>query len=198
MSGMVANLAIILGSMQLSKYIDWEDKSVLQNIRLLYLASNVILFACFAYMYTQIQKKQGRLSSPCISVSCSDVIDMTVLKYVDAAQPFSQEQPPLITTTVQDYDTTQLKSGVKSAFMGIGMMGVMHLYFGYTQPLLVQSIMPIKNVLESKVAKIHLLGNEATGELKRPWKTGGLFAGAGDVRFPHPHPSAIRGTELMG
>jgi Ca2+/Na+ antiporter len=59
MSGMVANLAIILGSMQLSKYIDWEDKTVLQNIRLLYLASNVIMFACFAYMYTQIQKKQG-------------------------------------------------------------------------------------------------------------------------------------------
>jgi len=111
---------------------------------------------------------------------------LTVLKYVDAAQPFSQEQPPLITTTVQDYDTMQLKSGVKSAFMGIGMMGVMHLYFGYTQPLLVQSIMPIKNLLESKVAKIHLLGNEATGELKRPWKTGGLFAGAGDVRYTPP------------
>ena len=119
---------------------------------------------------------------------------MTVLKYVDAAQPFSQEQPPLITTTVQDYDTTQLKSGVKSAFMGIGMMGVMHLYFGYTQPLLVQSIMPIKNLLESKVAKIHLLGHDATGELKRPWKTGGLFAGACDVRFP----PLSGGSGLMG
>lgn len=104
-----------------------------------------------------------------------------MLKYVDSAQPFSQESPPLITTTVQEYDTSQLKSGIKSAFMGIGMMGVMHLYFGYTQPLLVQSIMPIKNVLESKVAKIHLFGNEPVGDLKRPWKTGGLFAGAGDV-----------------
>jgi len=104
-----------------------------------------------------------------------------VLKYVDAPQPFSQDQPPLITTTVQEYDTTQLKGAIKSAFMGIGMMGVMHLYFGYTQPLLVQSIMPIKNVFESKVAKIHLLGYEATGDLKRPWKTGGLFAGAADV-----------------
>jgi hypothetical protein len=104
-----------------------------------------------------------------------------VLKYVDSPQPFSQEQPPLITTTVQDYDTTQVKSGVKAAFMGVGMMGVMHLYFGYTQPLLVQSIMPIKNILESKVAKIHLLGKEPVGELKRPWKTGGLFAGADGV-----------------
>src|SRR5271170_5796497 len=104
---------------------------------------------------------------------------MTVLKYVDAAQPFSTEQPPLITTTVQEYDTSQLKSAVKSTFMGIGMMGVMHLYFGYTQPLLVQSIMPIKTVVESKVAKVHLLGSQPVGDLKRPWKTGGLFAGAG-------------------
>jgi len=112
--------------------------------------------------------------------------DQTVLKYVDSPQPFSQEQPPLVTTTVQEYDTTQIKSGIKSAFMGVGMMGVMHLYFGYTQPLLVQSVMPIKNILESKVAKIHLLGKEPVGELKRPWKTGGLFAGADAVCPPRP------------
>ena len=104
-----------------------------------------------------------------------------MLKYVDSAQPFSQEHPPLITTTVQEYDTTQLKSGVKMALMGVGMMGVMHLYMGYSQPLLAQSVMPIKNDLESKVAKIHLFGKQAVGDLKRPWKTGGLFSGADDV-----------------
>jgi len=177
MSSMVANLAIILGSMQLSKRLDWEDKSVLTNIRILYLVSNVIVFATFAYIYNQIQKKQ----------------DQTVLKYVDSAQPFSQDQPPLITTTVQEYDTTQLKSAVKTAFMGIGMMGVMHLYLGYTQPLLVQSIMPIKNIVESKIAKIHLLGKEPVGDLKRPWKTGGLFAGAGDG--PKTDKKAIKEAE---
>ena len=59
MSGMVTNLAIILGSMQLSKRLDWEDKQLLTNIRLLYLASNIIVFSLFAYIYTQIQKKQG-------------------------------------------------------------------------------------------------------------------------------------------
>lgn len=106
-----------------------------------------------------------------------------MLKYVDSAQPFSQEQPPLITTTVQEYDTSQLKSSIKAAFMGVGMMGVMHLYFGYSQPLLVQSIMPIKNVIESNVAKVHLFRKDPVGDLKRPWKTGGLFSG-GDVT-PH-------------
>lgn len=59
MSGMVANLAIILGSMQLSKRLDWEDKQVLTYVRVLYLVSNVIVFSLFAYTYSQIQKKQG-------------------------------------------------------------------------------------------------------------------------------------------
>lgn len=59
MSGMVANLAIILGAMQVSKRIDWEDPTVLTNIRLMYLASNVIMFSIFAYIYLQIQKKAG-------------------------------------------------------------------------------------------------------------------------------------------
>ena len=63
MAGMVANLAIILGSMQVSKRIDWEDPNVLTNIRLMYLASNVIMFSVFAYIYLQIQKKAGTRAS---------------------------------------------------------------------------------------------------------------------------------------
>jgi len=56
---MITNIAIILGSMQLSKRLDWEDKNLLTNIRILYLTSNVIIFALFAYIYIQIQKKAG-------------------------------------------------------------------------------------------------------------------------------------------
>src|SRR5579862_1919940 len=61
MSGMISNLAIILGAMQLSKRINWEDTSVLNNIRLMYIASNVILLGIFFYIYTQIQKKNGNI-----------------------------------------------------------------------------------------------------------------------------------------
>jgi len=179
MTSMVANLAIILGSMQLSKRIDWENPATLFNVRCAYLGSNLVIFGIFLYIYMQIQKRN----------------DQTVLKYVDAAQPFSQDAPPLITTTVQEYDTTQLKSAVKSALMGIGMMGVMHLYMGYTQPLLVQSIMPLKTALESKVAQVHVLGKEPVGELKRPWKTGGLFAGAGGDNGPKTDKKAIKEAE---
>lgn len=54
----------------------------------------------------------------------------------------SGEEPKLITTTVREYDQSQLKTSYKSVLMGVGMMAVMHLYFKYTNPLLVQSTFP--------------------------------------------------------
>jgi hypothetical protein len=59
---MVANIAIILGSMQLAKRLDWEDQRVITSIRIIYLTSNVIVFAVYAYIYSKIQKKQGNPS----------------------------------------------------------------------------------------------------------------------------------------
>jgi hypothetical protein len=73
MSSMVANLAIIFGSMQLGKRLDWEDKDVLNRIRALYLLSNIIVFAIYAYVYVQIQKKNGtspRCTGSSVLVMC--------------------------------------------------------------------------------------------------------------------------------
>lgn len=50
------------------------------------------------------------------------------------------------------------------------MMAVMHLYFKYTNPLLIQSIIPLKGAFEGNLVKVHLLGQPASGDLKRPWK----------------------------
>ena len=105
---------------------------------------------------------------------------------MEAPAPFSgesAESSPLVTTTVKDYDMQQLLSAVKSAGMGLVMMAVMHLYLKFSQPLLVQSVMPLKSLLESKVARIHLFGAQPVGDLKRPWKATGLFASTqGDVK----------------
>lgn len=70
--------------------------------------------------------------------------DMTTLKYVEPAPMGSTEDPKLVTTTVHAYDTAQLRSLFKSQLMGVGMMGFMHLYLKYTNPLLIQSIIPLK------------------------------------------------------
>ena len=57
-------------------------------------------------------------------------------------------------------------------------MAFLHLYLKYTQPLFVQAIMAFKSLYEAKTVKIHVLGQKADGDLKRPFKSGGgMFGG---------------------
>ena len=47
----------------------------------------------------------------------------------------------------------------------------MHLYFKLPNPLLIQSILPLKSMVQSKLVQIHVFGKPAIGDLERPWKT---------------------------
>ena len=96
--------------------------------------------------------------------------DMTTLKYVEPAPMGSSEEGKLVTTTIHAYDVGQVKQLMRSQMMGVAMMAVMHLYFKYTNPLVIQSIIPLKSALESNMTKIHLWGQPASGDLKRPFK----------------------------
>lgn len=82
----------------------------------------------------------------------------------------SSEEGKLVTTTIQAYDAQQIKSAFRSQLMGLAMMGFMHLYMKYTNPLLIQSIIPFKSALEANLVQIHLFGKPASGDLKRPFK----------------------------
>jgi hypothetical protein len=57
------NLIIILGMMQVSKRIPFEDPQVLMLVRGAYLLSNVIIVAVYAYTHLQINKKKGMIFS---------------------------------------------------------------------------------------------------------------------------------------
>lgn len=91
----------------------------------------------------------------------------------------SGEEPKAVTTTVHTYDLEQLNSAIKGQLTGLAMMGVMHLYLNYTNPLLIQSILPLKGALEGNLAKVWIFGQPAVGDLKRPWKAAGGFMGMG-------------------
>lgn len=110
----------------------------------------------------------------------------------------SSEEPKLITTTIHSYDLQQLKSMFKSQLMGLGMMGVMHLYFKYTNPLLIQSIIPLKGAFEGNLFKIYMLGQPAIGDLKRPWKAAGGFMGMGGANDPKADKKSIEQAERAG
>ncbi|KAJ4366856.1 phosphate transporter (Pho88) [Neocucurbitaria cava] len=161
-SPQISNLVIILGFMQISKKIPFDDPNVLNGVRALYVVSNLIIAGIYLYVQSQINKKN----------------DMTVVKYVEPAPMGSGEEPKFVATTVKAYDLQKLREAFKAQLMGVGMMGVMHIYFKYTNPLLIQSIIPLKGAFEGNLVKIHLLGQSATGDLQRPWKASGGMMGA--------------------
>lgn len=155
----VTNLLIILGMMQVAKKIPFDDPTVLNLCRAAYAASNVIILGIYLYIKTVVDRKK----------------DMTTLKYVEPAPMGSSEEGKLVTTTVHAYDIGQLKNLLRAQAMGVVMMAVMHLYFKYTNPLLIQSIIPLKGALEANLTKIHIFGQPATGDLKRPFKQSAGF-----------------------
>ncbi|KAG4304254.1 hypothetical protein PORY_002435 [Pneumocystis oryctolagi] len=161
MNPQVTNLMIILGAMQISKKINFDDPNILFYIRCLCIVSNILIALIYYICYISIQKKN----------------DLTTLKYIKSANPISgQTEEQLIVTTVKEYDTSELKKALKQSLIGFCMIAIMHLYFKFSQPLLVQSILPLKGVLESKIVQLHIWKKPATGELKRPFKKPpGLF-----------------------
>lgn len=106
------------------------------------------------------------------------------MKYVQPPAALQGEtESKLVTTTVKQYDLDQIQNAIKGMFSGVAMMAFMHLYMKYTNPLLIQSILPVKSALEQKIVQIHLFGKAPTGDLKRPFKAASMFGvGAGEAK----------------
>ena len=53
------NLVIILGMMQLSKKIPFDDPQVLMGVRGLYVVSNLIILGIYLFLQQKINRKKG-------------------------------------------------------------------------------------------------------------------------------------------
>ncbi|KAL5615000.1 hypothetical protein BROUX41_005066 [Berkeleyomyces rouxiae] len=156
----VINIVIMLGMMQVSKRVPFDDPNVLNMVRGGYILSNVIILGLYLVIQAKVQKKK----------------DLTVLKYVEPAPMGSTEEPKLVATTIHEYDMSQLRTLMRGQVTAVAIMCVLHLYMKYTNPLLIQSILPLKTALEANLVKIHIFGKPAVGDLKRPFKAAAGFA----------------------
>ncbi|KAI0469306.1 putative phosphate transporter [Xylaria cf. heliscus] len=182
LSPQITNLIIILLMMQVSKKVPFEDPTVLNGVRALYIGSNVLIAAIYGYVLLQINKKK----------------DLTTLKYVEPAPMGSSEEGKLVTTTVQAYDAQQIKANFRSQLMGLAMMGFMHIYMKYTNPLLIQSIIPLKGAFEANLVQIHLFGKPASGDLKRPFKQPAGFMSSLQQGAAQSDKKAVEAAERSG
>lgn len=124
---------------------------------------------------------------------------MTTLKYVEPPPVGSSEEGKLVTTTVHAYDSSQLRTAFRGQLMGMAMVSFMHMYMKYTNPLLIQSIIPVKSALETNLAKIHVYGFPAVGDLKRPFKAaGGLMSAMQGGAGVQSDKKAIEAAEKAG
>ncbi|KAL2759807.1 hypothetical protein ACRALDRAFT_1060203 [Sodiomyces alcalophilus JCM 7366] len=181
-SPQITNLVIMLGMMQVSRRVPFDEPNVLNGCRAAYLFSNLLIAMIYMYILSKINAKK----------------DMTTLKYVEPPPMGSSEEPKLVTTTIHAYDSSQLKQLFRSQAMGMVMMAFMHLYMKYTNPLLVQSIIPLKSALESNLAKIYIWGQPASGDLKRPFKTGGGLMGGLQSGPAQSDKKAVEAAERAG
>ncbi|KAG0344080.1 hypothetical protein BG004_004758 [Podila humilis] len=148
------NMALVMGSMQITNRLDLEDTKTKQIILGCYITAQLVVLAISYIIQRKIVSKK----------------DTTVLKYMEQPKPMSGEQPKLITTTNMAYDLEQNAQAQKQALIGLALMVFLNFQFGVIRPLVVQSILPIKNALQSKFAQVHLFGKPAEGDLRRPWK----------------------------
>ncbi|AMD18760.1 HBL142Wp [Eremothecium sinecaudum] len=182
MNSQVTNLVIMLAMMKVSQRLNMEDPTTIFYIRVLYATCTITTYLIYAFTRRRILAKN----------------DLTTLKYVIPANPLAgQKEPQLKVTTVRDYDLEQVDSCIKSIYTSLMMMGFMHLYMKYTNPLLMQSISPVKSALENNEVRIHLFGKPATGDFKRPFKQAGLF-GMGASNQPLVDKKSIEEAEKAG
>ncbi|CAD6883919.1 unnamed protein product [Tilletia laevis] len=172
MNAALGNIAIMLGANQLVKRIPFDEQPELViYARIAYVTAQVLCLAIFYFCSIRIKRAN----------------DLTVLKYVEPKSPMSQDPGEMVTTTHRDYDLADVRKAMRGIITGMLMVGVMHGYLKYTNPLVIQSILPIKNALESKQALLWIWGKPATGDLKRPFKAAAsLFGGAAPAEAPAP------------
>ena len=182
-SPQVSNIAIMLLMMQASRRIDMENEQNIMYIRTAYVVSIVSTYLVYQYVKSRI-------------TATNDTTMITVTKPANPMKP--NEQPVSEVMSVRDYDLREVDAAIKSIWSGVAMMGFMHLYMKYTNPLFMQCINPIKGALEHNETKIHLFGHKAEGELKRPFKAApGLLDGlmGGAAKTPAPAAAAAAAAD---
>ncbi|KAJ2775568.1 phosphate transporter (Pho88) [Coemansia nantahalensis] len=161
-------LVIIFGTMHVVKKAGLESPEYAPLIRAAYGVTTAAILGLTFYMKGLIAKRN----------------DTTALEYDDAT-PGSQNER--VVTTVAKYDASEVAKLQKSTLFTLAIVVFMHFKFGYIQPLILQSLLPILNLYKNPLFQIHILGKPATDSLKRPWVPENPFAaftGAGNRDAP--------------
>jgi Phosphate transport (Pho88) len=84
-----------------------------------------------------------------------------------------------VETTNKAYDELKLRQQVKQGLITPIIVLVLHLYFGFFPPIIIQSVLTVANTLTTELSRLHLLtllsSSPPAKDLKRPWRVKGML-----------------------
>ncbi|KAI9145895.1 inorganic phosphate transporter Pho88 [Paraphysoderma sedebokerense] len=159
--GPLANIAFVMITINVANKLKLMDEENVNIVRAIYAASQIITLAVLFFVRTKINSKN----------------DETTLTYTPPKQ-FGAPEPEPVTTTNHKYDLAELSKSFNQTLIQVGILGFLHVKFGYIQPLLLQAVLPLKNLFSSPLVQIYVLGKDDKAQgLKRPWIAPSPFAG---------------------
>ncbi|KAG0018486.1 hypothetical protein BGZ81_010204 [Podila clonocystis] len=135
----------MLGSMQLTKRLDLQNTRTQKRVLLGFLTAQAIVLAIHHLIRRRILRRK----------------DMTLIKYLDQPPPSilpppssdSQTTTRLVKTTHMDYDLEQVGQAQRQTLTNLALMTFLYYQFGVVRPLIVQSLLPVRNALAAKLAQ---------------------------------------------
>lgn len=160
-------MALVFGLAQFIKYFNLANPKNALVIRIIYGFVQLLSLAILGYIRTQIVSRKGK--------------NTEYVTIVTPPRPFSDEEPKTERITVEDYDNRELFKMLQSTVFGAFLLILIHIWLGALQPLIFQSILPLKTLFTSNLFQIYVLKKKAEGKLERPWKEPSPLAGLFDM-----------------
>ncbi|OLY77734.1 hypothetical protein AYI68_g8233 [Smittium mucronatum] len=151
-------MVLIFGSIQVAKRLGIDQPEKINQLRTLFVTTTIIFYTLGLVIRQIVISKKNT----------------TPFEYSEPATN-GQEQPTVVKTTIGEYDLGEINKLLKSSFMSTLIVSALHLYFKISQPLIVQSVLPLFSILKSPIFLVHVLGFSPTGEYERPWVVKSAF-----------------------
>lgn len=150
----VFSIVFVFTIINSTKHIDFTDQNNIFWVRFAYAFSQFLLYAIATYVKRKIRS----------------ISDNTKLQITEKQNPFTDEPPKTVELTVMEYDLERVSEFIRQTTISICILLFMHYKWNFVQPLIIQSILPLKAAIFLPIFQIHLLGKPAEGDLTRPFK----------------------------
>jgi len=175
---------MVAGAMCLGviKLVDLTDPDVMWVARLCFGVGGALTLATLALIYVRIQRANDQQELVMTGAERNPPQPLAAM----LGAPQEPDANKQITLTTQEYDMGKLKALVQSTCTTLAITTALHAWKGFMPPLVLQSVLPFVGLWSSELARIHLLGQSASGsahkDLRRPWKPKSPFAAFKDIK----------------